>query len=132
MRLTHEGTQRYNYLDRSGKRNFLDDLVTELSKIILVSKKRLSLNEITQIDFETGQVRIFLDIEPSEVKRSVTAIVEDLNTMILFKDISPIGINNITNFLDSDYGYKSSEYILTGILNFLAKITCYYTNKSFF
>ncbi|RHZ82310.1 hypothetical protein Glove_109g321 [Diversispora epigaea] len=113
LRLTAEGTEYYEKnLNSTGKDNFFSVLKTELSEIIPVNITRLSSNGKTQIDTTVSQSRqilISLNIESSKEERSVTYIVDDLNDMIIYKNMTSIGLFPTTKYLDGDFGFKPKQ-----------------------
>ncbi|CAG8461302.1 7611_t:CDS:2 [Acaulospora colombiana] len=105
------GTAYFDGLDDNGKSRFFSNLLTELSNILPVSLDRLSSNEKTQVDSSISpgtQILISLNIESTrdERERNVPAIVKDLNTMVVNKAVTPIGLNPTTRYLDDTYGFS--------------------------
>ncbi|RHZ82521.1 hypothetical protein Glove_109g301 [Diversispora epigaea] len=116
MRLTIEGTEYYENLNSTGKHQFFTDLHLELSKIIPVNIKRLSSNEKTQVDntISSHQRFISLKIESSISsieERSVAFIINDLNEMITYKNMTSIGLFPTTKYLDENFGFKPRQNI---------------------
>ncbi|RHZ82304.1 hypothetical protein Glove_109g196 [Diversispora epigaea] len=72
LRLTAEGTERYENLNSTGKDQFFANLHLELSKIIPVNITRLSSNGKTQVDtnIPSRQMLISLNIESSKDERN--------------------------------------------------------------
>ncbi|RHZ52422.1 hypothetical protein Glove_461g4 [Diversispora epigaea] len=137
LRLTAEGTEYYEKnLNSTGKANFFSVLKTELSEIIPVNITRLSSNGKTQIDTTVShsrQILISLNIESSKEERSVTYIVDDLNDMIIYKNMTSIGLFPTTKYLDEDFGFKPKRSIdetfaetVSGVLRLTAEGTEYY------
>ncbi|RHZ82399.1 hypothetical protein Glove_109g262 [Diversispora epigaea] len=108
LRLTVEGTEYYENLDTTRKDQFFADLHLELSKILPVNIKRLSSNGKTQVDttIPSRQILISLNIESSKDERSVASIVGDLNDMIIYKNMTSVGLYPTTKYLDGDFGFK--------------------------
>lgn len=112
MRLTVEGTQYYGSLDSAEKHRFFTDLKTEISEIVPVSDELLSSSLRTQVDSSIKpnlQILISFNIQSSKNDRNPAAIVDDLNTMIRYKDVSPIGLKPTARYLDSEFGYIPSR-----------------------
>ncbi|CAG8597066.1 1189_t:CDS:2, partial [Diversispora eburnea] len=110
LRLTKEGTEYYENLNSTGKDKFFTDLRLELSEIIPVNIKRLSSNgEKTQVDTTINSGRkilISLNIESSKEERSADSILNDLNDMITYKNMTSIDLFPTTKYLDGDFGFK--------------------------
>ncbi|CAG8572251.1 7568_t:CDS:10 [Diversispora eburnea] len=110
LRLTKEGTEYYENLNPTGKNKFFTDLRLELSEIIPINNiKRLSSNGKSQVDTVSHQTLISLNIESSSEERSVASIVDDLNDMIVYKNMTSIGLKPTTKYLDGDYGFKPNQ-----------------------
>ncbi|CAG8796883.1 32771_t:CDS:2, partial [Gigaspora margarita] len=113
LRLTLEGTAYYENLNSSGKYEFFSNLQDEISKFLSVSPSRLSSNKHVQVDFSIisgRQILLSFNIEQTKIKteRSVASLIQDLNTMIMNKDITPIGSGNTVKYLDETYGFVPS------------------------
>ncbi|RHZ77774.1 hypothetical protein Glove_173g63 [Diversispora epigaea] len=114
MRLTAEGTEYYENLNSTEKDQFFIDLHIDLSKIIPVNIERLSSNGKTQVDntiSPSHQIFISLNIESSKEGRSVASIVIDLNDMIVYKNMTSVGLFPTTKYLDGDFGFKPKQNI---------------------
>ncbi|RHZ83699.1 hypothetical protein Glove_88g139 [Diversispora epigaea] len=126
--LTAEGTEYYEKnLNSTGKANFFSVLKTELSEIIPVNITRLSSNDKIQIDTTVShsrQILISLNIESSKEERSVTYIVDDLNDMIIYKNMTSIGLFSITKYLDGDFGFKPKRSIDETFAETLSEVLC--------
>ncbi|RHZ74550.1 hypothetical protein Glove_221g77 [Diversispora epigaea] len=111
MRLTAEGTEYYENLLSIGKDQFFTDLHLELSKIIPVNIKRLSSNKKTQVDntLPNRQIFISLNIQSSDIEKSVKSIIDDLNDMIKYKSITSISLFPTTKYLDEDFGFQPKQ-----------------------
>ncbi|CAG8599360.1 555_t:CDS:2, partial [Diversispora eburnea] len=115
LRLTKEGTEYFENLNTAGKYQFFTDLSLELSEIIPVNNiKRLSLNGKFQVDTTVSpsrQILISLRIESSKEERSVASIVDDLNVMITYKNMTSIGLESTTKYLDENFGFKPNQKV---------------------
>ncbi|CAG8457896.1 6808_t:CDS:10 [Diversispora eburnea] len=112
MRLTTNGTNYFQSLDKTGQENFFHDLQTELSEILPVDSKRLNSNQKIQVDSSISPdhpIFISLTIQSSTEERSVQSIIDDLNDMIKYKSITSIGLSSTTSYLDEDYGFVPKE-----------------------
>ncbi|CAG8569410.1 695_t:CDS:2 [Diversispora eburnea] len=112
LRLTIEGTEYYENLNSNGKDQFFADLHLELSRIIPVNIKRLSSNRKTQVDTTVSssrQILISLNIESSNEERSVAFIVDDLNDMIVHRNMTSISLLPTTKYLDENFGFKPKQ-----------------------
>ncbi|RHZ82557.1 hypothetical protein Glove_109g34 [Diversispora epigaea] len=109
LRLTKEGTEYYENINST---QFFADLHLELSKIIPVNIKRLSSNGKPQFDTTVGpgrQILISLNIESSKEERSVASIIDNLNDMIAYKNMTSISLFPTTKYLDGDFGFKPKQ-----------------------
>ncbi|CAG8506429.1 8152_t:CDS:10 [Diversispora eburnea] len=112
LRLTKEGTEYYENLNSTEKDQFFTDLHLELSKIIPVNIKRLSSNGKTQVDTTVSpgrQILISLNIQSSKEERSVASIIDNLNDIITYKNMTSIGLSHTAKYLDGDFGFKPKQ-----------------------
>ncbi|CAG8609215.1 7657_t:CDS:2, partial [Diversispora eburnea] len=57
------------------------------------------------------QILISLNIESSK-ERSADSILKDLNDMIVYKNMTSIGLKPTTKYLDGDFGFKHTQKLL--------------------
>ena len=112
MRLTPEGTNFFNKLGKDDKDNFFNEILHELSDVIPIDIKRLSTSKRHQSDPKvTNQILFPIIIEstkdPSE--RTVQQVIDDLDTLVKNKGITPISFKKFTSYLDSIYGFQPTR-----------------------
>ena len=111
--MTSEGTAHFKSLkdDKFKRKEFFDNLRLELAKTIPVSPERITSNGRHEIDTSVSPGQYILSINIKRVKTkeelSVNSAAEDLNTLIKYKLITPIGSGKYSKYLDHEYGYKT-------------------------
>ncbi|CAG8433374.1 8104_t:CDS:10 [Ambispora gerdemannii] len=116
LRLTTDGSQ---YLDsrnsKKDKEKFFSDLKLQLAKSIPVDPSRLSISSKCQYDPKSnGGKRTLFSIkitnEGTQTLRNTNIdISNDLNTLIKYKNVSPISEYPLTKYLDDEYGFVENE-----------------------
>ena len=111
LRLTVDGTAHFETLDSAGQTRFFNTLIEELADIVPIPRTRLSSNSRTQIDVSVLPLRqLILSINIEQTKdqtsKSVANVIKDLNTMIIYRDVTPINSGNSTKYLDSTFGLQ--------------------------
>ncbi|CAG8577092.1 2470_t:CDS:2 [Cetraspora pellucida] len=122
LRLTITGSQDFQGLDDSGRQNFFNTLIEELTLIIPVEKGRLESNGHYQLD--TSKILISLLIrEAKDEKLTAKDIKNDLHQLIINKAFTSISGGKATNSLDETYGFQQAPLRLGLIIpNFILSI----------
>ncbi|CAB4440370.1 unnamed protein product [Rhizophagus irregularis] len=106
IRLIPEGTKLFY----QNKKEFIDQLLQEISLILPVDRDRLKIKDHQQVDSSTQfeQLIIPLQIEPTRnlSQRNTNNLYHDLNHMILNKQYTEISNYQYASLLDQSYGYK--------------------------
>ncbi|CAG8671683.1 14386_t:CDS:10 [Rhizophagus irregularis] len=106
IRLIPEGTKLFY----QNKKEFIDQLLQEISLILPVDRDRLKIKDHQQVDSSTQfeQLIIPLQIEPTRnlSQRNTNNLYHDLNHMILNKQYTVISKYQYASLLDQSYGYK--------------------------
>ncbi|GBC36333.1 hypothetical protein GLOIN_2v1801166 [Rhizophagus irregularis DAOM 181602=DAOM 197198] len=106
IRLIPEGTKLFY----QNKKEFVDQLLQEISLILPVDRDRLKIKDHQQVDSSTKfeQLIIPLQIEPTRnlSQRNTNNLYHDLNHMILNKQYTEISNYQYASLLDQSYGYK--------------------------
>ncbi|PKY15344.1 hypothetical protein RhiirB3_427529 [Rhizophagus irregularis] len=106
IRLIPEGTNLFY----QNKKEFIDQLLQEISLILPVDRDRLKIKDHQQVDSSTKfeQLIIPLQIEPTRnlSQRNTNNLYHDLNHMILNKQYTEISNYQYASLLDQSYGYK--------------------------
>jgi hypothetical protein len=108
--LTEEGAKNFSNLPSHHQSEFLLSLKTRLAKIIPINIDRLS--DIKCCEYDGDQIFLLLPIKSTRnlMEQNVKSIIDDLNNLIEYKEMTLIAQDDITNFLDSKFGFK----IITG------------------
>ena len=117
LRLTSNGTQAFDNLSQDGRQDFLSTLLSELSYAAPVARSRLII-ERTHLD--NSLYLIFIGIKETR-NLSDNNIINIINIMIKNKDQTPIGLGQVTCYLDESYGFthmceyfcENNDFILT-------------------
>jgi len=82
-----------------------------LAKAIPVSPDRITSNGRHEIDTSVSPEQYILSINIKSAKTkeetSVNSAANDLNTLIKYKLITPIGSGEYSKYLDHEYGYET-------------------------
>ncbi|GBC40317.2 hypothetical protein GLOIN_2v1834901 [Rhizophagus irregularis DAOM 181602=DAOM 197198] len=112
VRLTSDGTTYFKSFkhDKLKRKEFFDNLTSELAKAVPVGSERITTNERYEIDTSVSPEQYILAINIKKAKnkdeKSDNSIAEDLDTLIKNKLITVIGSGEYSNYLDHEYGYK--------------------------
>ena len=108
--MTSEGTDHFESLDVTERKDFYKTLKQELAKAIPVNLERITSNENVETDTSTAENQIFLSIninkDEAGQERSVSFAIKDLDELIRHKAITIIGSGESSRYLDQDYGYR--------------------------
>ncbi|CAG8511464.1 10522_t:CDS:2, partial [Dentiscutata heterogama] len=104
VRLTIDASKRF--IKHNNQSAYIDTLLNELADKVPIRRSRLSAKNNFQEVFN-GQIAIPIRIEMAnnEVERSSSDVFSDLNSMIIYKNITTFS-SGVTNDLDQDYGFK--------------------------
>src|ERR1043165_5860886 len=125
LRLTPEGTTFFNNLNRDGKDNFFNEILRELSEVIPIDIKRLSTSKRHQSDPRAmDQIRFPITIKsPNDpLERTVQQVINDLDTLVRNKGITPISFKGFTSYLDSTYGFQPTRNYECSLFKFFFRI----------
>ncbi|KAF0548433.1 hypothetical protein F8M41_025942 [Gigaspora margarita] len=118
VRLTTNGSQYFNELDRSKKHDFFTNLIKELALTIPTEEKRLKSNEYFQFDTSSSSksnILISLSIVAAKIgsgdKKYATEIKNDLDQLITNKIYTNISTGVTTQYLDENYGFEPSASV---------------------
>ncbi|PKC06050.1 hypothetical protein RhiirA5_400596 [Rhizophagus irregularis] len=112
VRLTSDGTTYFKSFkhDKLKRKEFFDNLTSELAKAVPVGSERITTNGRYEIDTSVSPEQYILAINIKKAKnkdeKSDNSIAEDLDTLIKNKLITVIGSGEYSNYLDHEYGYK--------------------------
>ncbi|CAG8641567.1 15468_t:CDS:2 [Funneliformis mosseae] len=110
VRLTVDGTKVYDSLSSEDQDKFFNTLLIELADSIPVSPTRFHSNKKIQPDNTLKDNPYFISIGIEETEggneKSVDSIIKILETMIKYKDQTPIGIGEVSKYLDASYGFN--------------------------
>ena len=112
MRLTSEGTTFFNNLDKGGKDNFFNEILRELSEVIPIDIKRLSTSKRHRSDprvIDQIQFPITIKSANDTSERTVQQVINDLDTLVKNKGITPISFKRLTSYLDSTHGFQPTS-----------------------
>ncbi|RIA78727.1 hypothetical protein C1645_851208, partial [Glomus cerebriforme] len=132
--LTQNGTDHFLRLNNVGRKQFYTDLITELAEAIPAKKDRLDTNFRYMYDASKDPKQIILSINVKHDmtsalaalegssdslngtsivdlldKISVDSIVNNLNIMIRNKTVTVLANGEISQYLDSGYGYQKTR-----------------------
>jgi hypothetical protein len=115
VRLTAEGTvffKSFNY-NKIKRKEFFDNLKSELAKAVPVIPERITTNERHEIDIsiprgQPEQYILSINIEKTKnrAERSADLVAKDLDILIRNKLVTVIGSGEYSNYLDHEYGYE--------------------------
>ncbi|CAG8725861.1 2556_t:CDS:10, partial [Cetraspora pellucida] len=112
LRLTVNGTKRFQGLSDDAKRNFTYSLIDELTDRIPTEKGRLGTTENYQFDIsDSSKVIISVAIyekKNADDKMTATYIWDNLDQLIRYKNYTNILTGSYTSYLDETYGYHRS------------------------
>ncbi|CAG8559589.1 14234_t:CDS:2, partial [Cetraspora pellucida] len=116
LRLTVDGTKRFQGLSGDAKRNFTYSLIDELIVRIPIDKERLKTNENHQFD-PSDLSKVIISVFISETKDSsdkmITTHIRDyLDQLVRYKNYTNILTGNYTFYLDETYGYHPSTFVI--------------------
>ncbi|CAG8513975.1 7987_t:CDS:2, partial [Cetraspora pellucida] len=139
LSLTNNGLE--NFLSYPNQSEYFKNLLNEISIKLPVRRDRLSTNEKFQyINYGTSNVQIIFSIRinsrNSTTENTAQAVVSDLQTMIIYKEITSFS-NNLTNDLDENYGFTVQKslweeyvkYICVAILILVIILILYIKDK---
>ncbi|CAB4421575.1 unnamed protein product [Rhizophagus irregularis] len=110
LRLSPEGTKYFDSLFMEQQTSFFNSLLNDLSNAIPVSRSRLTNNEKYQLDLTVNekQYLIFIGIKETRDDNdlSVMTIINNINTMVINKDQTPINDGQVSQYLDQTYGFN--------------------------
>ncbi|GBB92169.1 hypothetical protein RclHR1_19770002 [Rhizophagus clarus] len=109
LQLNAEGTKIFK--NSLNDEMLFNPLLNELADAVQISRDRLSKNKyqiINSINSDQEQLLISINIKETKnrYEKDVNSIINDLNTAIVFKDQSPIGQGQFTQYLDSTFNFK--------------------------
>ncbi|KAF0533977.1 hypothetical protein F8M41_010285 [Gigaspora margarita] len=114
LRLTNDGTQYFNRLNKEAKDSFFDNLIKELTILIPTENGRLNTNKHTQKDPKDSS-KIIISVSISEAKGSdkltTTQIQSNLILLVTNKEFTGISTGSTTKYLDETYGYQRHQTI---------------------
>ncbi|GBB96168.1 hypothetical protein RclHR1_00270014 [Rhizophagus clarus] len=117
VRLSPEGTEKFNSLDEKGKGNFTNSLGRELALIVPVEENRIIPLYLYQKDQKTKEKRMLLAFKIGSVNNdtNITAIaaspespeniMNDLNALIGYGGLTLVSNLDHTSNLDTSYGF---------------------------
>ncbi|CAG8700704.1 8295_t:CDS:2, partial [Cetraspora pellucida] len=139
LSLTSNGLE--NFFSYPNQSEYFKNLLNEISIKLPVRRDRLSTNEKFQyINYGTSNVQIIFSIRinprNSTTENTAQSVVSDLQTMIIYKEITSFS-NNLTNDLDDNYGFTVQkslweeyvEYICVSILILVIILILYIKDK---
>ncbi|CAG8464240.1 804_t:CDS:2 [Scutellospora calospora] len=125
VHLTIDASKKFLNQSAYNQSAYFDNLLNELAVKVPINRSRLSSNNRFYKVFN-DQIVILIRINTAnnETERTALDIFSDLNTMIIYKNITTFSLG-VTNDLDQDYGFKPiCELIIsfknTSELNFYA------------
>ncbi|GET00463.1 glycosyltransferase family 2 protein [Rhizophagus clarus] len=115
IRLSSEGTEKFNSLDESGKSNFINNLGKELAFIVPVEENHIiSLNRY-QKDQRTKKKRILIAYKIGSINNNADAntkdIMNDLQALIIHGESTLVSNLEYTKNLDITYGIVKKRNI---------------------
>ncbi|CAG8786665.1 24518_t:CDS:2, partial [Gigaspora margarita] len=115
LRLTNDGTQYFNRLNKEAKDSFFDNLIKELTILIPTENGRLNTNKHTQKDPKDSS-KIIISVSISEAKGSdklsTTQIQSNLILLVTNKEFTGISTGSTTKYLDETYGYQRHPFAI--------------------
>ncbi|CAG8450941.1 1419_t:CDS:10, partial [Scutellospora calospora] len=115
IRLTVNGTQQFEQLSSSDKKNFLNELCKELASVIPTSSSRLIPMDRYERDPNTPEPQIQLALtitSTSDIsQRNSFHIYENLNTLIINRDYTSLSLLKHTQYIDSTYAFTRATNI---------------------
>ncbi|RIA89159.1 hypothetical protein C1645_806410 [Glomus cerebriforme] len=113
IRLSPEGTEKFNALDEKGKSNFTNNLGKELALIVPIEGGRITPLNRYQKDQRTQEKRIVIAYKIGSVNNTanntdnenVEDILNDLQALISHSEFSLVSSLEYTKNLDSSYGF---------------------------
>lgn len=125
LRLSPEGTEKFNSLDEKGKNNFTNNLGKELAFIVPIEENRIVPLNRHQKDQKTKEKRILLayKIEPTNNNttnltainnndESPEGIINDLQALISHGGLTLVSNLEHTKNLDSSYGFVRKRRLI--------------------
>ncbi|KAG9295219.1 hypothetical protein G9A89_006200 [Geosiphon pyriformis] len=110
LRLDVDGTSYFERLNKEQKAEFFRQMLFEIAQSIPIEQSRLSTSQKYQLDSNSQKRKLLFPLKISDTKNlkkpNAIQVTQDLNTLILNKEISPISIKSSTKFLDTTYGYQ--------------------------
>jgi len=106
--LSSEGTDHFNKLSDSERKNFYTQLKQELANAIPVRLERITSNGKSEIDNSVSRTILSINIEKGENNEvSVTSAIKDLDILIRKQHFTLIGFGDSSKYLDQEYGYQT-------------------------
>ncbi|CAB4410952.1 unnamed protein product [Rhizophagus irregularis] len=115
VRLSPEGTEKFNSLDEKGKRNFMNNLGKELAFIVPIEENRIVPLNRYQKDQKTKEKRILLAYKIGLINNNTTnitaigespeGIMNDLQALISHGGLTLVSNLKHTKNLDNSYGF---------------------------
>ncbi|KAF0532032.1 hypothetical protein F8M41_011541 [Gigaspora margarita] len=104
VRLTQKASKKFLALE-TNKSAYIDNLFNELADKVPINRSCLRSDNKFQVLYDQIFIFIRIVIGNNEIKRTASEIFSDLNTMIIYKNITAFSFG-VTNDLDQDYGFK--------------------------
>ncbi|CAI2184724.1 7856_t:CDS:2, partial [Funneliformis geosporum] len=110
--LTNEGTKYFKSLSSYNQTGFLLQLKVYLAKSI-----PLEINRLNDIKYEYDKsqrppkILLSLSIKSTSNlnERNVDNIIKDLDLLIKYKELTPISLFDLTNFIDASFGFQRTR-----------------------
>ncbi|CAG8623968.1 1287_t:CDS:10 [Paraglomus occultum] len=113
LRLNLDESQHFDSLNNDGKSAFFDDLTNALVDIIPVEPSRLTTSKLFQTTTVGTDDLVLISYTIKKTtdqnQRSANDLANDLDTLVKYKSITPVGMNNSTKFLDETYGFQRTQ-----------------------
>ena len=111
------GTSRFLKLSKSERSAFLSSLGNTLASIVPISPSRLSIFEKFRVESNNDKKQVLLLIQigaaTSDMELGVNSVIDDLNVLIMNKDITAVSRFPETMLLDEDFGARiEREYFM--------------------
>ncbi len=111
--MTEEGTNHFESLNESGRKDFFEKLKQELANAIPVKPERIKTDGRSAIETiktsQKNQIVLFIKIEKDKTgkERPANLAAKDLNTLITNKIITVLASGETSKYLDQNYGYQT-------------------------
>lgn len=122
VRLSPEGTEKFNSLDEKGKLNFMNNLGKELAFIVPIEENRIVPLNRYQEDQKTKEKRILLAYKIGPINNNTTnitaigespeGIMNDLQALIIHGGLTLVSKLEHTKNLDNSYGFVRKRRLI--------------------